>query len=39
MLRGLFEADLAVKSNAMEAEPAIAAWLGDYLLGTVRARS
>ncbi|HET6379589.1 MAG TPA: hypothetical protein VFH63_00940 [candidate division Zixibacteria bacterium] len=37
MLRGLFEADLAIKSNAMEPEPALAAWIGEYLLGTRRA--
>jgi DNA polymerase III delta subunit len=36
MLRGLFEADLAIKTNAMEPEPAIAAWLGTYLLGNPR---
>jgi DNA polymerase III delta subunit len=36
MLRGLFEADLAIKSNAMEPEPALAAWIGEYLLGTRR---
>lgn len=36
MLRGLFEADLAIKTNAMEPEPAVAAWLGEYLLGNPR---
>jgi DNA polymerase III delta subunit len=36
MLRGLFEADLAIKTNAMQPEPAVAAWLGEYLLGTRR---
>jgi DNA polymerase-3 subunit delta len=36
MLRGLFEADLAIKSNAMQPEPAVAAWLGEFLLGTRR---
>jgi DNA polymerase III delta subunit len=36
MLRGLFEADLAIKSNAMEPEPAVAAWLGEFLLGNPR---
>ncbi|HSM38378.1 MAG TPA: hypothetical protein VK838_03530 [Candidatus Limnocylindrales bacterium] len=36
MLRGLFEADLAIKTNAMDAEPAVAAWLGEHLLGTRR---
>jgi hypothetical protein len=33
---GLFEADLAIKTNAMEPEPAIAAWLGEHLLGAER---
>jgi DNA polymerase III delta subunit len=32
MLRGLFEADLAIKTNAMEEGPAVAAWLGEHLL-------
>jgi DNA polymerase III delta subunit len=32
MLRGLWEADLAIKTNAMEAEPALAAWVGEQLL-------
>jgi DNA polymerase III delta subunit len=36
MLCGLFEADLAIKTNAMQPEPAVAAWLGEYLLGTRR---
>jgi DNA polymerase III delta subunit len=36
MLRGLFEADLAIKTNAMEPEPAVAAWMGTYLLGNPR---
>jgi len=36
MLVGLFEADLAIKTNVMEAEPAVAAWLGEYLLGNPR---
>jgi len=36
MLAGLFEADLAIKTNAMEPEPAVAAWLGEHLLGTRR---
>jgi DNA polymerase III delta subunit len=36
MLRGLFEADLAIKTNVMEAEPAIAAWLGEFVLGNPR---
>ena len=34
MLRGLFEADLAIKTNATDEEPALAAWLGEYLLAT-----
>jgi hypothetical protein len=37
MLRGLFEADLAIKTNAMQPEPAVAAWLGEYLVGMPRA--
>jgi DNA polymerase III delta subunit len=37
MLRGLFEADLAIKTNAMQPEPAVTAWLGEHLLGTRRA--
>jgi DNA polymerase III delta subunit len=32
MLVGLFEADLAIKMNAMEEEPALVAWLGEHLL-------
>jgi DNA polymerase III delta subunit len=34
MLRGLFEADLSIKSNEMAEEPALVAWLGEYLLAT-----
>lgn len=34
MLRGLFEADRAIKANEMEEEPALVAWLGEYLLAT-----
>jgi len=34
MLRGLFEADLSIKANDMEEEPALVAWLGEYLLAT-----
>jgi len=34
MLRGLFEADLSIKTNEMEEEPALVAWLGEYLLAT-----
>ena len=33
MLIGLFEADLAIKTNAMEPEPALVAWLGEYVIG------
>ncbi|HYM52254.1 MAG TPA: DNA polymerase III subunit delta [Candidatus Dormibacteraeota bacterium] len=36
MLRGLFEADLAIKTQVMEAEPAVAAWLGEFVLGNPR---
>ena len=32
MLIGLWEADLAIKANAMEEQPALAAWLGEHLL-------
>jgi DNA polymerase III delta subunit len=32
MLVGLFEADLAIKANEMDEEPALAAWMGEYLL-------
>ncbi len=34
MLMGLFEADLAIKENRIEPESAVAAWLGEHLLGT-----
>ena len=34
MLRGLFEADLAIKANEMAEEAALVAWLGEYLLAT-----
>jgi DNA polymerase III delta subunit len=34
MLRGLFEADRAIKANEMAEEPALVAWLGEYLLAT-----
>lgn len=37
MLTGLFEADLAIKTNLMEPEPALVAWLGGYLIGMRRA--
>ena len=32
MLRGLFEADLAIKKNDIEPEAAVAAWLGEHVL-------
>ena len=32
MLTGLFEADLAIKTNVMAEEPALVAWLGEHLL-------
>jgi DNA polymerase III delta subunit len=32
MLIGLHEADAAIKSNAIDEEPALVAWLGDHLL-------
>ena len=34
MLRGLFEADLSIKANEMAEEPALVAWLGEYVLAT-----
>ena len=34
MLRGLFDADLSIKANEMAEEPALVAWLGEYLLAT-----
>lgn len=34
MLRGLFDADAAIKANEMEEEPALVAWLGEHLLAT-----
>jgi DNA polymerase III delta subunit len=36
MLTGLFEADLAIKTNVMEEEPALVAWLGEHLLAARR---
>jgi DNA polymerase III delta subunit len=36
MLVGLFETDLAIKTNMMEPEPALVSWLGDYLIGMPR---
>ena len=38
MLRGLFEADLAIKANEMAEEPALVAWLGEYVLATRQTR-
>jgi DNA polymerase III delta subunit len=32
MLVGLWEADVAIKTNVMDEEPAITAWLGEHLL-------
>lgn len=32
MLIGLFEADRAIKTNVMDEEPALVAWLGEHLL-------
>jgi len=32
MLIGLFEADVAIKTNVMAEEPALVAWLGEHLL-------
>jgi DNA polymerase III delta subunit len=37
MLSGLFEADLAIKTQAAEPEAALTAWLGTYVLGAARA--
>ena len=34
MLQGMFEADLSIKANEMAEEPALVAWLGEYLLAT-----
>ncbi len=36
MLTGLFEADLAIKANVMDEEPALAAWMGEFLLASRR---
>ena len=38
MLKGLFEADLAIKTNATEPEPALVAWLGEFVIGMPRER-
>ena len=37
MLIGLWEADVAIKSNAVDEESALAAWIGEHLLATARA--
>jgi DNA polymerase III delta subunit len=37
MLGGLFEADLAIKTQSAEPEAAVTAWLGTYVLGASRA--
>jgi DNA polymerase III delta subunit len=39
MLCGLFEADLSIKANEMEEEPALVAWLGEYVLATRATRA
>ncbi|HET7520387.1 MAG TPA: DNA polymerase III subunit delta [Candidatus Limnocylindria bacterium] len=36
MLIGLFEADLAIKGNEMEPEPALTAWVGEFVVGMPR---
>jgi DNA polymerase III delta subunit len=36
MLVGLWEADVAIKTNVMDPEPALAAWLGEHLLAARR---
>jgi DNA polymerase III delta subunit len=33
MLIGLFEADLAIKTKAMKEQPALIAWLGEFVIG------
>jgi DNA polymerase III delta subunit len=37
MLVGLYDADVAIKTNVMDPEPALAAWMGEYLLAARRA--
>ncbi len=37
MLSGLFEADLAIKTQSAEPEAALAAWLGEFVLGAAPA--
>ena len=34
MLTGLWEADVAIKSNEMDEEPALVAWVGEHVLAT-----
>ena len=36
MLVGLWEADVAIKTNVMDEEPALVAWLGEHLLAARR---
>jgi DNA polymerase III delta subunit len=36
MLTGLWEADVAIKSNVMAEEPALVAWVGEHVLATAR---
>jgi len=36
MLTGLWEADVAIKKNEMDEEPALVAWLGEHVLATRR---
>ena len=38
MLVGLWQADVAIKTNRMGEDPALVAWLGEHLLGTGQAR-
>jgi DNA polymerase III delta subunit len=39
MLTGLFEVDLAIKTNVMDEEPALVAWFGEHLLAPRSGRS
>lgn len=36
MLEGLYEADVAIKTNVMDEGPALAAWMGEHLLASRR---
>jgi DNA polymerase III delta subunit len=38
MLIGLFETDLSIKKNEMEPQPALVAWLGQFVIGMPRER-